>query len=369
VAAHPYGSLPDENFWRRVAPAWAEDPTGLYQPRLSIDAQTPIATVGSCFAQNIGRQLRRRGYNHLDLEPAPPGLDPDLAAAFGYGLFSCRSGNVYTPRHLFQLLKRAFNPAEDAAIWEEKGRFFDPFRPTLEPDGFGSLEELLALRRAHYTAIQRMLHKAQVLIFTLGLTELWEDAETGAAFPVCPGTAAGTFDPARHRFRNLSYAELLADLERVLALMQRRNPQARLLLTVSPVPLAATATRRHVVAATTHSKSLLRAVAERMRDKYDSVDYMPAYEIITSPLSQGRYFMPDGRNVSEAGVARVMECFFSAHGAGSVAAAPQPVAAEATLPATVAATASSRVPAFDPALNHAVGLVCDEERLDPQAAR
>ena len=40
------------------------------------------------------------------------------------------------------------------------------------------------------------------------------------------------------------------------------NPKARLVLTVSPVPLAATASGSHVLPATIYSKSVLRAAAQ-----------------------------------------------------------------------------------------------------------
>ena len=55
----------------------------LYRPKFPIDRTMPIATAGSCFAQHIGRAMRTRGFNVLDAEPAPPGLDERGAQAFG----------------------------------------------------------------------------------------------------------------------------------------------------------------------------------------------------------------------------------------------------------------------------------------------
>ncbi|WP_428660504.1 GSCFA domain-containing protein [Reyranella sp.] len=55
---------------------------------------------------------------------------------------------------------------------------------------------------------------------------------------------------------------------------KRRRPGVRFLLTVSPVPLKASASQNHVLAATTYSKSVLRAVAGQLADTYDDVDLL-----------------------------------------------------------------------------------------------
>jgi hypothetical protein len=49
-----------------------------------------LATAGSCFAQHVGAELARHGFNFLVTEAAHPVLDPDLAAAAGYGRFTAR---------------------------------------------------------------------------------------------------------------------------------------------------------------------------------------------------------------------------------------------------------------------------------------
>jgi hypothetical protein len=105
------------------------------------------------------------------------------------------------------------------------------------------------------------------------------------------------------------------------------NPRARIILTVSPVPLAATACAgQHVLAATTYSKSVLRAACGEIQEQRPLVAYMPSYEIITGSYARGRYFADDLRSVTEAGVSHVMRVFLQ-HFAGQ--AAPLPAAAPA----------------------------------------
>ncbi|MFO0006409.1 MAG: GSCFA domain-containing protein, partial [bacterium] len=80
------------------------------------------------------------------------------------------------------------------------------------------------------------------------MTESWKHA-SGFVYPVCPGTIRGEFDPDNHFFQNFSYAETRADLEETFAMVRAHRPGVRFLLTVSPVPLTASASADHVVAA------------------------------------------------------------------------------------------------------------------------
>jgi hypothetical protein len=87
----------------------------------------------------------------------------------------------------------------------------------------------------------------------------------------------------------------------------------RFILTVSPVPLTATAGGEHVLRATTYSKSVLRAVAGQFFQERDDLDYVPSYEVITSALSRGQYFEQNLRGVRREGVDTVMRMFFAEH--------------------------------------------------------
>ena len=95
-----------------------------------------------------------------------------------------------------------------------------------------------------------------------------------------------------------------------MSLLKSVNPEAKVILTVSPVPLIATASENHVLVSTSYSKSVLRVAAEKISQDNADVSYFPSYEIITGSFSQGRYFADDLRNVTEEGVQHVMRTFF-----------------------------------------------------------
>lgn len=326
---HPYADLPLQAFWRGgVAGADPARPDGLHRPRFPLGPDAAVATAGSCFAQHVGRALRQAGIRLLDAEPAPQGSPPALSRAHGYGIYSARYGNIYTTRQLVQLLEDAGAGRVDPGdVWTRDGRFYDALRPAIEPGGLVSVEEVMALRRAHLAAVAELFVQTSHFILTLGLTECWRDRETGRVWPVAPGVVAGRFDPARHEFVNLGWQEVTADLTRIRALLQGLRPGMRMILTVSPVPLTATATGGHVLPASTRSKAVLRAAAGEFAETHADVDYFPAYEIVAHPAARQKFYHPNLREVTQAGVEAVMGVFLASYGiAAPRAAAPPPAA-------------------------------------------
>ncbi len=330
---HPYEHQPDHAFWRQAVAEPAARDIGLLDPVVApafkIDRHQRIATAGSCFAQHVARHLRQAGVLPFVTEQAHPIVPPAVAHEFGYGQFCARYGNVYTSRQLLQLLLRAFGEFTpvDSAWQTPQGRWIDPFRPRVHPGGFYSRAELEADRESHFQAVRHMFAQLDVLVFTLGLTETWASREDGAVYPVCPGVLGSRFDAGRHELLNLGVDEVVADVARVIELMAYINPNARLVLTVSPVPLVATAGDSHVMVATSYSKSVLRVAAERLAREWRGVAYFPSYEIVTGHFHQGRYFAPDLRSVTDEGVDHVMRLFLHHYlGLQAAASAPTPAA-------------------------------------------
>lgn len=309
---NPYRSQPERAFWKHaVSPRSASALEGL--ATLPDDLATArIATAGSCFAQHIGRALRARGLNFLDMEPAPGFLTPEQADRYGYNVFSCRTGNVYTTRQLFQLFQEAYGQrAPKDWLWRRDDRVIDALRPGVFADGFADETTARQMREAHLARLRAMFESLDIMVFTLGLTEVWTSRKDGTAYPMAPGVLGGEWDPDRYVFHNLTTAEVRADLEAFRTALHGVNPGARILLTVSPVPLAATATDEHVLTATTFSKAILRAVAGEMANAYDDVFYFPSYELITGQPARHFYYAPDLREVTPEGVAMVMQHFFA----------------------------------------------------------
>ena len=357
MADHPYRSLPDSAYWRRAVAAMGAEVDPLVGDFPRIRPADKIATAGSCFAQHVARHLAASGFNYLVTEQAHPILDADTARAAGYGLYTARYGNIYTTLQLVQLVDRAygrFDPAEDVWVGPDGRSVVDPFRPTIQPGGFASEAEMRADRAQHLAHVREALETLDLMVFTLGLTEGWVSTIDGAAFPLCPGVAGGTFDPSAHAFRNLRTGEVRAQIGEFVAKLRALNARARLILTVSPVPLAASASGNHVLPATIYSKSALRAAAQEAAEDLAGVFYFPSYEIVTGPQARGRFFAEDLREVTEEGVEHVMRVFLR-HAAGLEGPAPErAVAVEDD--------------AFTADMARWVETMCDEAMLDGEDA-
>lgn len=313
MTSNPYSSLPESSFWRRsVSSVPPEEVDPVIGFDLAIERDTKIATAGSCFAQHISRHLSSSGYNHYIAEPGHPLLPDEVRQEQGYGLFSCRYGNIYTARQLLQLIERAygrFEPSE-GAWFKAEDIVLDPFRPTVQRGGFVSEAEMLLDRAQHLAAVRQMFETLDVFVFTLGLTECWRSSADGAVFPVCPGIEGGSFDAGRYEFYNQPVEDVIADLREFCLALARVNPRAEIILTVSPVPLIATAQPgEHVLSATTYSKSVLRVAADVILREFGNVHYFPSFEIVAGHFNRGSYYAHDLRNVTEAGVSHVMRLF------------------------------------------------------------
>ncbi len=312
----PYAKQPAHAFWRSAVVERKPDTiAALHQPRFALTPDTQVMTAGSCFAQHLHRKLMALGWGVI-VEEDVTGLIPQrVAKSYGYGQYSARYGNIYTARQFRELITEAtVEVPPQPVIWEREGRYFDALRPSVEPKGLASIEEVTLARAAHLEAVRDALCAADCVIFTLGLTEAWIDRSSGRTVPTAPGTIAGSMADTPADFVNFTYEEVCADMEGVRDMLRAINPDMRLLLTVSPVPLTATATPQHVALASTASKAMLRTVCDTMLRRHGDVDYFPSYEIITTPVLGGPHFADNLRTPSEIGVKRVMQVFEDSYG-------------------------------------------------------
>ncbi len=313
---HPYVGMPDHQFWkyeRAIKKPELFDP--VTHTSFKISKASPVVTAGSCFAQHVARYLSSSGFSFLVTEKAHPIVPVQIAEKNNYGVFTARYGNIYTARQLKQLLQRAyglFEPVE--TVWKGKKGYVDPFRPRIQDGGFVSEEELLIDRKVHFEALREAIESMSVFVFTLGLTESWIDNRDGAVFPLAPGVSGGEYNDEQFSFKNFDVVEIVEDMQWSIDFIRAHNPDVKIIITVSPVALNATVLDRHVYVSTTYSKAVLRVAAEQVCNANELCDYFPSFEIITSPYLRGRYFAPDCREVTEAGVSHVMSIFLKHYG-------------------------------------------------------
>ncbi len=275
-------------------------------PPLQITKETPIASMGSCFAREIRKVLLKEGYNYITEEAHHP-ASVHASAAWE---------RIYNTFSIVQIFRYTFEDwAPEMRWWRspKSDQIQDPFRRILLYD---TIEAAEADFKQHKIHSRRALERANVLIITLGLTEIWEDREDGSVIclPSGPYPNEGG-DMSRYQFRVSRYTENLANLEDIHRIMERHNPDCRLLITVSPVHLWATFRNdADVISASCNSKSTLRAAADEFAAQHDNVVYFPAFEMATIYTAiMGESYFTEGKenfHVNKKTVKFIMDHFF-----------------------------------------------------------
>lgn len=376
-ATCPYNGIESYRTWRRPENT---DNVLVQGKRLGIVSKSDvIASAGSCFAQNIARYLKSRSFDYNVCEKAPLFFNKEQAADWGYGQFSCRFGNIYTVLQLEQLLERALGRRKVAdQFWQgEDGKWFDLLRPRMNRYGFDGLDMAQLDTQEHLEAVLEMFRTSSVFVFTYGLVEYWYDKTDGTVFPTAPGCGYGVFDPTRHAAGLMSVADIVRSTSAVMEMIREINPDIKVIVTVSPVPLLATNRDMNIVQASVHSKSLLRVAVEECLPRFREFYYFPSYEIVTQ-------FCPEpvwdasGRNPSPLAldvVFKNFEYYFVAAADSSwredltVRPSPSQAPAAAAAVAGVAGVAApaqptqTTAPKVEPRQRGASEVVCDEEEI------
>jgi hypothetical protein len=285
-----------------------------------IDRETPIGSAGSCFAMEIAHRLQADGFNYVITEPAPSG-------PHGYSNACARWGTIFNTPSFRQLVERAFGVSSPSPLlWSNRiGDHLELRDPYREDVAFASLEEFEADSRTHLVAVREALLKCKVFVLTLGVNEVWRLKSDRSVFSRAPWRVAANLVESQV----LSVEDNMRELQAMLDLWRRYNPEVKFVVSVSPVPLHATfrADDRHVITANTHSKATLRVVAEEFVRRNRDVFYFPSYEVVMYCTKDA--WEADQRHVSRVAVDKVMTLFHRMFLSGDVAAA-QPRAAART---------------------------------------
>ena len=247
-----------------------------WRPKSPLERSHKIATFGSCFARHLATALPERGYGWFDAEPAPDFFSPEIKAKYNFGAFSARTGEISTIAALRQWISWAIGtetPPDE--MWQDGSRFFDPFRSSIETNGFSGPDELLASRDSALRALRKVIEQADRWVVTLSNTTGWIHSSQGYVYSSYPGAIARNYC-----LRRFSLAEIVTDMSWLVSTISEINTKARFIFTVSATPPAAAASELSP-AVEISSKIILRSAARIAAHKHALADYFPSYEIIT----------------------------------------------------------------------------------------
>ncbi len=291
--------------WPAVAQAFAGEVWPEIKPSFRIARGEAVFTIGSCFARNIERHLQALGCSvpMLDFRLPPEEWHGDANSAM----------NKFHPPSFRQALEwtAAIHDRDGRVGWDDcaafafdcgDGGFIDLDMGATTPVSHGRLIE----RRQHVYDIFSRVFSAGCLMMTPGLIEAWRDRDTGLYLHEAPGRKALLAGRDRWELEILPYQACLEAMLAAIDVVRARNPAVRILITTSPVPMAATFSGQDVRTANTYSKSVLRAVCGAVTVERPMVDYFPSYESVTLSFPEG-VWNEDRLHIASGFIGKIVE--------------------------------------------------------------
>lgn len=227
--------------------------------RLSVNDR--IITLGSCFADNIGRKMEDLGLNSL----------------------SNPFGTLYNPVSVCNSIARLASgvpfSSKDCVMMGAGAGLVCSFshHTTFARQ---TEEEFLEAANSSLEKASAFWKSAGKVIITLGTAWCYEHIATGEIVSNCLKRDAKEFNR-----RRLSVSEVSL----LLGNMIKRFPDKEFILTVSPIRHLKDGAHGNQLSKST----LLLAVDEVIRNFPERVDYFPAYEIFMDELRDYRFYAPD----------------------------------------------------------------------------
>ncbi|MBW8244519.1 GSCFA domain-containing protein [Muricauda oceani] len=243
-----------------------------------IDYQSKLVLLGSCFVENMGAKLDyfkfRQVQNPFGILFHPLAIENLIQRAI--------AGQTYQQEEIF----------EQDGIW----RCFDAHSDLRS----ASSKELLHLLNQRLKDTKTALETSSHIIITLGTAWVYEHSASGR-------TVANCHKVPQKRFTKklLSVTEIESSLQNVIALVQRLNPKAQMIFTISPV--------RHIkdgFVENQRSKSHLFAALHQTINGHGG-SYFPSYELMMDELRDYRFYKEDMVHPNPLAVDYVWERFKS----------------------------------------------------------
>ena len=236
-----------------------------------------IMLFGSCFAENIGNLLVENKFR-CDVNPFGILYNP---LSVSQALRQILSGKKYEESDLFH----------SGGLWHSWMHHSDFSAP--------SPEEGVTLINSRLVKANEELEKANWLVVTFGTSYVYIHQETQKVVGNCHKQPEKTF--ARLR---LSVSTIVEEWQDVLSKLRERNPELKVLFTVSPIRHEKDGMHGNQLSKAT----LLLAIDEICR-LCPECHYFPSYEILLDELRDYRFYADDMLHPSRMAVEYIWECF------------------------------------------------------------
>lgn len=300
------------------------------EPRFAPPAKTfklsrkdKVFAMGSCFARHLREVLEQTGFDvypkfkTLRFDPSIVSVAslPKKNSLIWYDSFTIRQEFdkafgvlAHDPDDVWTIEASEYFWADRYPQFSGKTVYSDPYRRHVFSTNKGALNET---RIGMDRLIKEGIETCDVFFMTLGVTEVWRKRDSGLMCCARPNF----FDFGDRCELVLSgYEENYSNLRSVVANVNRSFPGRRIVLTVSPVPLARTFSGNDIYVATQECKAILRAAVQKLAREVENVYYFPGFELFQlmhiSARNKAELFNTGGRNLSARAIERVMAYFF-----------------------------------------------------------
>jgi hypothetical protein len=239
--------------FRTTLKSWSSDSKmGLNQP---------VLTLGSCFADTMGSQLKK----------------------FKFDILTNPFGVLFNPVSIHKALRLAITdtPADTEGIVQNLDLFH---HYDFHSDLSASTTEVLQTKiNSTLTECHHNLKKVNWVIITYGTAWIYTHNESKNIVANCHKVPASQFTKSllSEKMITESFEELHSELLNI-------NPDIKIILTVSPVRHLKDTLELNAV-----SKSVLRLACHTLSEMHAHVYYFPAYEIMVDDLRDYRFYAAD----------------------------------------------------------------------------
>ncbi len=260
----------------------------MFRTELSIDpSQHKIAlehrilTIGSCFAEAIGRRLHDDKFRVL--------TNP--------------FGTTYNPVSIHSLLTTAIR---DVSLPENTYLQHDDVHLNYQLHSSFSALDRNTLERMHDDAmelVRKEIMSCDVLLVTYGTAWVYERKHEGDIVNNCHKQSSALFNK-----RLLSTHEIENDFGALHTALKKVRPDIRIILTLSPV--------RHIkdtLELNNLSKSVLRVATHQISQHFNDVEYFPAFELMIDDLRDYRFYKNDMLHPTEIAETYIYKKFITCY--------------------------------------------------------
>jgi hypothetical protein len=252
------------------------------KPEFTIDHQSKILLVGSCFAENIGALLNDHKFSVM--------TNPN--------------GILFNPVSIYNCLNSALTETnlDEKLVLEREGVFLSYFHHSSVSGKTkkGLINKVQVISKNTIDFIKT----TDILIITFGTAFIYEHKHSGQIVANCHKQSASSFDKKMLEVGQVTemYSKLIEGLLKI-------NPTLKIIFTVSPVKYLKDGVEENNL-----SKSVLLLGVNAVVSKFQNCFYFPAFELVNDDLRDYRFYKEDMAHPNHLAVdyiwQKFSDCFF-----------------------------------------------------------